>query len=209
VSAVARMVALDLRTVAPCRNQGLMVFVLDVIVFAYKPATLLPALVLLFTATVAAHPFSVADKSGLDTLYAVLPLSRRCVLYGRYTWALASFLVTAIVGTALTVLFARVQSVPLDARTLGTVLTLSWALFAVNVAIQFPLLFRFGYTRASVLGTSLSLALVIGTVYRMRLTVASVQDWLPVFWVAGAVTIVASVAVAMAVDQQRVRAVPR
>ncbi|CAG7649844.1 hypothetical protein SBRY_50207 [Actinacidiphila bryophytorum] len=42
---------------------------------------------------------------------------------------------------------------------LATVLALSWALFALTIAIQFPLLIRFGYARISILGTSLPPAL--------------------------------------------------
>ena len=162
MTAIARMAVLDLRTVAPYRNQGLA---------GVRPggpgdsptipSVLVPALVLLLTPQIAAYPFVVADKAGLETLYAVLPLPRRSVLYGHYAWAMASFLATVTAGTALALLLARAQAVPFGGRTLVTLLTLSWALFAVNVAIQFPLLIRFGYTRISVLGTTLPLALVM------------------------------------------------
>jgi fructose-specific phosphotransferase system IIC component len=39
------------------------------------------------------------------------------VLYGHYAWAMASFVATAAVGTALALLFARAQSVPLGDLT--------------------------------------------------------------------------------------------
>ena len=71
--------------------------------------------------------------------------------------------------------------------------------------IQFPLVIRFGYTRVSVLGTALPLAVVVGTVYRLHLTIPSIQVWLPFLWVAGVATIVTSAAVAMTADRQRVR----
>ena len=118
MSAIARMVMLDLRTVAPYRYQGLVVFGACVVVLANnRPVVLVPALVLLLTSQVAAYPFVVADKAGLETLYAVLPLPRRTVLYGHYAWAMASFVATAAVGTALALLFARAQSVPLGDLT--------------------------------------------------------------------------------------------
>ncbi|SHN36851.1 hypothetical protein [Actinacidiphila paucisporea] len=47
-------------------------------------------------------------------------------------------------------------------------LTRAWVLFAVNIAIQFPLLIRFGYARISVLGTTMPLALVMLAVYRLH-----------------------------------------
>jgi ABC-2 family transporter protein len=205
MTAVARMAMLNLRTVVPYRYQSLLVFALGVLLFADKPAVLVPALVFFFTSQFASYPFNVADKAGLDTLYAVLPLPRRSVLYGHYTWAVALFVATASVSTVLAVLFAHAEAVPLGGRTIVTVLTLSWALFAVNVAIQFPLLIRFGYTRVSVLGTALPLAVVIGTVYKLHLTMPAIQVWLPILWIAGLIALMASAAVATTADGRRLR----
>jgi ABC-2 family transporter protein len=203
MTAIARMALLDLRTVAPYRNQGLVLFGLVVLIDVKSPEVLVPALVLLVTSQIAAYPFVIADKAGLETLYAVLPLPRRSVLYGHYAWAMASFLVTATVGTALALLLARAQAVPFGGRTLVTELTLSWALFAVNVGIQFPLFIRFGYTRISVLGTTLPLALVMLAIIKLHLTIASIQIWLPLLWVAGVAAIATSTAVAMTADRRR------
>jgi ABC-2 family transporter len=205
MTAIARMAMLDLRTVWPYRYQGLLVFGLGALIDARSPVLLVPAFVLLCAVTIVVYPFNVADKAGLETLYAVLPVPRRSVLYGHYTWAVASFLATASVGTTLALLLARVQDVPFGGRTLVTVLTLSWALFAVNIAIQFPLLILFGYTRVSVLGTTLPLALVVGVIVKTHLTMPSIQSWLPLIGVAGVAAIVASAAVAMTADQRRVR----
>jgi len=199
------MAGLDLRTVWPYRYYSLAVFGLGVLVFASRPMWMVPGLVLLFTSQIAPYPFNVADKAGLETLYAVLPVPRRAVVYGHYAWAVAIFLATATAGTALALAFARVQAVPLGDRTLVPMLTLSWALFAINIAIQFPLLVRFGYTRVSVLGTTLPLAAVVGTVYKLQLNMASIQNWLPLLGAAGVAAIVVSAAVATTVDRRRVR----
>lgn len=102
MSPVARMVMLDLRTVASYRNQGLAVFIVMTVLFANRPVVLVPMLVLLFTATAAAYPFNVGDKARIETLYATLPLARRAVLFGHYAWALACYLSTVSAGTALT-----------------------------------------------------------------------------------------------------------
>lgn len=196
MTAVARVAVLHLRTVAPYRTQGLLVFGLMVLVLARSPVGLVPALALLLAPLIAVHPFVVADKAGLETLYAVLPLPRRTVLLGHYAWALASFLATVTAGTTLAVLLARAEGVPFGGSALVTMLTLSWVLFAVNIAIQFPLLIRFGYARISVLGTTMPLALVMLAVFRLHLTIAWIQVWLPLLWVVGAAAIVTSAALA-------------
>ena len=205
MTAIARMAMLNVRTVAPYRFQNLLVFVLGVALFANKPVVLVPALVFFFTTQFAPYPFNVADKAGLDTLYAVLPIRRRSVLFGHYAWAVALFAVTVTVSAVLAVILARVQSVSFSGQTLATALPLSWVLFAVNVGIQFPLLIRFGYTRVSVLGTALPLAFVMGIVYKLHVTISSIQNWLPVLWIAGVAALAVSVVVATTVDERRMR----
>jgi hypothetical protein len=203
MSAVARMFLLDLRTAASARRQGLVLFGVCVAVLAgNRPVVLLPALVLLLTSQFAAYPFVVGDKAGLETLYAVLPVPRRVVVYGHYAWAVACFAATAVVGTALSLLLARVKSEPLGGRELLTTLTLSWALFVINLTIQFPLFIRFGYSRISLMSTFLPLAVVMVALTRLHLSIvsfATLQSWLPVIWVAGAAGIAVSVAVARTV----------
>jgi ABC-2 family transporter protein len=196
MTAVVRVAVLHLRTVAPYRTQGLLVSGLLVLVLARNPDSVIPALAVLLAPLIAVQPFVVADKAGLETLYAVLPVPRRAVLLGHYTWALASFLATLTASTALAVLLAQTQDAPLSARTLVTMLTVSWLLFAVNIAIQFPLLIRFGYTRISVLATTMPLALIMLAIYRLHLTITSIQSWQPLLWPTGAAALAASAALA-------------
>ena len=205
MTAVARMALLHLRAVAPYRTQGLVVFGVIVLIDSRSLVGLIPALALLLAPLVAAQPFMVADKADLQTLYAVLPLSRRTVLLGHYAWALLSFLAIVITGTALAALLAQAQDMPFGGRILATLLTLSWALFAVNISIQLPLLIRFGYTRISVLATTVPLALVMLAVIRVHLDLESIQDWLPLFWVAGAAALATSAALASCASNQRQR----
>ena len=196
MTALARMTVLHLRTVAPYRTQGLLVFGVIVLIDSRSLVGLIPALALLLAPLVAAQPFLVADKADLQTLYAVLPLSRRTVLLGHYAWALMSFLAIVITGTALAAVLAQAQHMPFNGRSLATMLAVSWALFAINISIQLPLLIRFGYTRISVLATTVPLALVMLTVIRVHLDLQSIQDWLALFWAAGAIAIATSAALA-------------
>jgi hypothetical protein len=79
---------------------------------------------------------------------------------------------------------------------------LSWGTFAVNVAVQFPLFIRFGYTRIHILSTVLPLAFVAMLVIRLHLSLASVHSWLPWTWPVGAALIVASAAAANVLDRR-------
>jgi hypothetical protein len=196
MTAVARMTVLHLRTVGPYRAQGLLVFGVIVLIDFRSPVALVLALALGLAPLVAAQPFQVADKADLQTLYAVLPVPRRAVLVGHYAWALTSFFAIVITGTALAAGLARAQDIHFGGPSLATLLTLSWALFAVNISIQLPLLIRFGYTRISLLATTVPLALVMVAVIRLHLNLESMKDWLPLFWAAGAAALAASAALA-------------
>lgn len=194
MTAIARMALLDLRTVAAYRSQGLLVFVVMVVVDVHNPVGLVPALAVGLAPFIAVQPFVVAEKAGLQTLYAVLPLPRRSVVLGHYAWAVASFLATTTVGTATAALMARLGHEPFDARTFATLLTVSWTVFAVNIAIQLPLLIRFGYARISVLGTTIPLAFIMLAAYKLHLTLAGIQHWLPLLAATGAAAVVLSAA---------------
>jgi hypothetical protein len=203
MTAVARMAALHMRTVAPYRTQGLLVFALLMLVLGRNPDRVVPALAVLLAPLIAVHPFVVADKAGLETLYAVLPVPRRTVVLGNYLWALASFLVTVTAGTALAALLARAEDTPFEGRTLLTMLALSWALFTLDIAIQFPLLIRFGYARVSVLSTTLPLALLMVAAVRLHVSIASLHTWLPLLWLTGPTALATSAALAMRAPKPR------
>jgi hypothetical protein len=197
MTAIARIAMLDARTVAPYRYQGLLIVAVYIALFVNRPTVLVPALVMLVAATVAAYPFNVADKADLNTLYAVLPISRRSVVWGHYAWAAATFVVTAGAGTTLALVFAHAQRMPFGGRLVATELTLSWTVFAAVIAIQFPLFIRYGYSRTSALATALPLATIVGIAYRSYLTVASVHSWLPLIAAAAVAAMVVSAAVAV------------
>lgn len=205
MTAVARMAVLNLRTVAPYRTQGLVLLALCALISMKSPLVLLPALALFIIPAIVVHPFLVADKAGLENLYAVLPLRRRSVLYGHYAWALAIYFAAAAVGTALDFVLAHAKGEPFSGTDFRTMLTLSWALFAINIALQLPMLIRFGYTRVNAATTTLPITLITAAVVKLRLfpTITSVQSWLPLLGLAGVIALVASAAVAVAADQQR------
>jgi hypothetical protein len=197
MTATARMALLDMRTVAPYRYQGLALLVLYSALFLNRPAVLVPALATLVAVSIANYPFNVGDKARLGTLYAVMPLTRRAVVTGHYVWAVATYLTATAIGTVVALVSAHVQSEAFGAGTVGTDLALSWAAFAVVVAIQFPLFIRYGYTRTSAIATGLPLAAILGIVYRLHVSPASIQSWLPLIAVAATAVIVASAMIAL------------
>jgi hypothetical protein len=206
MTAVARMALLDWRTVAPYRLQGAIIFVMIAGILASKPAVLVPALVLLLTATFAAYPFQVGDKAGLDTLYSLLPIPRRAVVLGHYAWALACYVFSAVAGSVLALVVSDVRHRPLGGHEFVISLVASWAVFGVVVGMQYPLFMHFGYTRISALGTTMPVVLVLFAELKLNLVVIEPTNGLLVLGVLVPVALlVGSVLLSGAVDRGRVR----
>jgi hypothetical protein len=196
--------ALDLRVIAPYRRQVLITIVLLLVVLANRPEIILPALIMLSASVMAGYPFMVSDKADLETLYAVLPITRRSLLLGHYLWALGIFVVYVVIGMAASVISAHVQNIAFAGRTVAEVLAISWAVFALNISIQFPLFVRFGYTRAGMAGTALPIAVVAMAVTRLHVNITLDTMWLTLMALAGVVLFVVSVVVTTIIDPRQV-----
>ncbi len=207
MTALARVTALNLRTVAPYRLQLLGLPLLMMASFFSKPEGIVPAAVLLSASLTAAYPFIISDRARLDTLYAVLPLTRRSLLLGRYVWALATFVATAGVAIPVSLLLARLENVSFSGYALAEVVAVSWALFALNISIMFFLFVRFGFTRAGTIGTTMPtimlafVALAVGRAHAIK----PGPVWLILLAAGGVVLFCASAAVAMALNPRRTR----
>lgn len=204
MTTVARVTVLDLRTIAPNWRQAVLVPVLVMAVFYNRPEMILPALALLYATAMAGYPFQISDRSDLDTLYAVLPLTRRALLFGRYAWALAVFVVTAVVGIPGSLLLAAQQNVSISGFA-PTAFVASWALFALSVSIQYPVFIRFGHSRAGMAATTLPIVAVSFVALRAHLDLKPNGMGLALLAVGGAALLCASVAVAITIDPRRAR----
>lgn len=201
---VARVTLLDLRTITPYGRQAFIIAVLVMAITAGRPEVILPALVLLSASVTAAYPFQISEKADLETLYAVLPLTRRSLLLGHYVSALATFVVYAVVGSLEAVIAAHAKHVAFGGSDFTAVLAVSWALFALNIAVKFPLFVRFGYSQVGMLGTTIPIAVVGVIASRAHLSLPS-TTWLGLLAVAGVVLYGIAIAAALALDPRRVR----
>jgi hypothetical protein len=102
----------------------------------------------------ASYPFALCEKSNLDALYTTLSVNRRTVVRGRYLFTLALDLciIAALFAVAVTFIFIRNETVSgedvIEALTVAAVI---FALTIVIQAVQFPIYFKFGYTKAKLL----------------------------------------------------------
>ncbi|MET4783305.1 ABC-2 transporter permease [Glaciihabitans sp. UYNi722] len=95
----------------------------------------------------APNPFAADERGHLDTLYATLPITRRVVV-GRYLALVALYLAVAVVATIAVVVIPLTKGTAIDFAAFVPVNVAGFVIFAVALAVQLPLFFIVGYTRA-------------------------------------------------------------
>lgn len=96
----------------------------------------------------APQTFATDERGRLDTLYATLPISRRTVVLGRYVSLIALYLMLAAVGTLAAVAVSLVQGEQVPLFQLALVNLACLVFFLMTIAVQLPLFFGLGFTRA-------------------------------------------------------------
>jgi hypothetical protein len=203
MTASVRVAVLNIRTVAPYRRQIVLTPLLVVAIMYNRPEVVVPGLTMLCASTTAGYPFMVSDRADLETLYAVLPLTRRSLVLGHYLWALAIFAVTAGLGAPAALILARQQHIAFTGHTVATVVSASWAAFTLAVSIQFPLFIRFGFTRTGLLAATLPICVVAVAAARLHMHITPDATMLASLAASGAALLAASAAAATVLDPRR------
>ena len=99
----------------------------------------------------ASYPFAVGEKCNMDALYATLSVDRKTVVLGRYVFAMLfnvlAILCSVILASAGLLISQTTRSADSAGDTLLAIVLIA-ALFAVIQAIQLPIYFRYGYSKA-------------------------------------------------------------
>jgi ABC-2 family transporter protein len=101
----------------------------------------------LVTSLMLSTPFLGDERDRLDTLYGVLPISRRAIVVGRALSILVYGVVALVVATAATLGVAVVRGAMIAPDLLAIAYAAAFAIVGLSIAAQLPVLFRVGYSR--------------------------------------------------------------
>lgn len=99
------------------------------------------------TSLMLSAPFLGDERDRLDTLYGVLPISRRAIVIGRALSILTYGVIAMLLATAATLAVAAVRATAITAEMLAIGYAVSLAIVGISVGVQLPVLFRIGYSR--------------------------------------------------------------
>lgn len=160
-----RFTALDLRAIIAYPTSPIVVLI-TIIAVAIMGVTPYAVLAGAFAAglVVVAAPFALDERAGLDRLYATLPLTRAAVVTGRTLTLILQILLWAVVGILASCIAAAATEVALDPGVFTSICATGLAAALLVLSVQVPLLFTFGFARASIL-IYLPLLLIFGAAW--------------------------------------------
>jgi hypothetical protein len=148
------LVRLDLYTIKPyltLKNLGIYIGVAFIVSYSSTGAGALIGMMMGFALMYTSYPFVVGEKSGMDILYAMLSVKRKSVVLGRYLFAFAFIVCVGVFAVFFSYVLLTARQVSFNAVDSFTTLLVLFLLFSVISAVQLPIFFRYGYTKAKFL----------------------------------------------------------
>lgn len=91
--------------------------------------------------------FAVVEKNNLNKLYGILPVQKQQTVIGRYLFTLIFGIVIAVLASILAFAASLILQVGLDGFAFAAWLSGSFLLFCLVVSVQFPLYFKYDYSK--------------------------------------------------------------
>lgn len=104
------------------------------------------------TTLIVSAPFLGDERGRLDTLYGVLPVSRRTIVAGRALAIFAYGILALATANAVTVAAVLVRGGDLAPEILLIANAAAFAITGLAMSIQLPVFFRIGYSRGRLVG---------------------------------------------------------
>lgn len=145
---------LDVQTIRQyltVKQLGLYAVIILVLSYTLDNAFFVMGMIMMYGLFYAAYPFAIGDKTQTDILYASLPLKKHHIIAGRYLFALCVNLVTAVLSIAISALVAVVFQKEFDLLPSIIAVLICFVLYVLVEALQFPIYFKFGYTKAKLM----------------------------------------------------------
>jgi len=144
-----RFLRVDIMTVKPYFKQIMLTIIcMTCIGFAFGNYASALSMAAVFSILMAGYPFSIGERNNLDCLYSTLSLSRRDIVAGRYLFSLASLFFTMIVAMLFYMTILSLLHKAFNAPVMAAGILIGVALFSMIISVQYPILFKYGYTKA-------------------------------------------------------------
>ncbi len=101
-------------------------------------------------AMTAGYPFSVSEKSGMDRLYGILPISKKHLVFGRYLYTCSTGLLAFLFSMIVHPLVLRALGEIIQPAEIYLAAVLGVFMFTLYTVFQLPGYYRFGFINGKI-----------------------------------------------------------
>lgn len=116
-------------------------------VFITKSPNILLTMSMIFAMIFSSYPFLVGDNSGIDGIYRLFSIDSKDIVFARYILAFIFYVFSCILGLIYYLIFAKIKAYPIDMNILIN-FGVNFLVFAIIISLQYPIYFKYGYTKA-------------------------------------------------------------
>lgn len=147
---IRKQIKLDLISMRPYitfKNFAVMTFIAILYMYIMGSPVITISLAMLFGIVFSSYPFLLGENSGIDGLYRIYGINNKEVVIARYIIACIIFILVSIFGFFYYFILALIKNLPIGLDILEMI-AMNFVIFALLVSFQYPIYFKFGYTKA-------------------------------------------------------------
>ena len=127
-----------------------------------KNPPIMLGIIMMISAFLMGTIFAVVEKNNLNKLYGILPVKKQETVIGRYFFALLAGVIIAVIATILTFVVSYILNVGFGGFTLAVWVCGSFLFFCLLISTQFPLYFKYDFSKLAAFANSPYIVLIIG-----------------------------------------------
>ena len=147
---IKKQIKLDLismRHYITFKNFAVMTFIAILYMYIMGSPVITISLAMLFGIVFSSYPFLLGENSGIDGLYRIYGINNKEVVIARYIIACIIFILVSIFGFFYYFILALIKNLLIGLDILEMI-AMNFVIFALLVSFQYPIYFKFGYTKA-------------------------------------------------------------
>ncbi len=151
---INKQIKLDIISIKPyltIKNFAIMTFIPIFYMYIMDSPVITLSMAMVFGIIFSSYPFLLGENAGIDGLYRIFGISSKELVIARYIMAYIIFISVSIFGIIYYLLIALVKDYPIG-MDIFEMIGINFVFFTLMICFQYPIYFKYGYTKAKTFG---------------------------------------------------------
>ncbi|WP_311537303.1 ABC-2 transporter permease [uncultured Anaerococcus sp.] len=151
---IKKQIKLDIISMKPYYTLKNLIIPLGIVlIYSYinKSPFVMLSMTLSFAVIFSTFPFLLGENSGIDGLYKIFSIDSKKVVIGRYILAGFIFIFANLIGFSIYIIISLIKNMPVG-LDMSMLIGINFIIYSVIISFQYPMFFKYGYTKAKTFG---------------------------------------------------------